>query len=76
MKTLKVTLEIQVKEWDPEFEDDEDAPASIDEYSATEVADVLTGLNRDTSAELFGGSSVYAEFTECKVIDAAWVERP
>jgi len=73
MKTLKVTLEIQVKDWDPEFEEDEEAPLSLDDYSAAEVADVFTGLNKDTSTELFGGSSVYAEFVECKVIDAAWL---
>ena len=75
MKTLKVTLEIQCDNWDPDFAEDEETPTSLDDYSAEEVAEVLTGLDEYTSVELFGGSMVYATFKGCKVIDAAWVEK-
>jgi hypothetical protein len=73
MRTLKVTLEIKVDDWTPDFEEDEAAPCTIADYEAGEVADVLNGLNEHTSIELFGGSDVYAKFKDCRVIDAAWV---
>lgn len=74
MRTLKVTLEIKVDDFVPDFEEDGDPPESIDEYEARDVADVFNAMNEFTSAELFGGSAIYAKFTECRVIDAAWKE--
>lgn len=74
MRTLKVTLEIKVDDWKPDFEEDEETPGSIDDYQASEVADVFNAMNEHTSAELFGGGAVYAKFTECRVVDAAWKE--
>jgi hypothetical protein len=75
MKTLKVTLEIKVDDWKKEFEEDDEVPAKLADYQASEVAGVLEALNEHTSAELFGGSGVYAQFKECRVIDAAWKPR-
>lgn len=75
MRTLKVTLEIQCDSWDPEFDEDDDTPTTLEDYGADEVAEVFTGLNDQTSIELFAGSSVYATFKECRVLDAAWVEK-
>ena len=68
MRTLKVTLEIKVDEAPEPGEEIE----SLDDYDARDVADVLTAMNEDTAAELFGGSGILAKFTECRVIDAAW----
>jgi hypothetical protein len=75
MRTLKVTLEIKVDDWTPEFEEDEAAPCTIADYEADEVADVLDGINENTSAELFAGSEIYAVFKECRVMEAAWLDK-
>jgi hypothetical protein len=76
MKTLKVTLEIQVDEWEPAFEEDEiEGEEVLDDYEARDVAGVLSGLNEHTSIELFAGSEINATFKECRVLDATWVEK-
>lgn len=68
MRTLKVTLEIKVDEDVPPGE----PPETLDEYDARDVADVFTALDEKTGAELFGGSGIFAKFTECRVLDATW----
>lgn len=83
-KTIRVTLELvvanlsgedraaaarEIAEFDDEFDG---TPPSVDDYSAAEIAEVLTNIQYDE--ELFTGSLVYAQFTDCKVICAEFVD--
>lgn len=80
-KTMRVTLEIDVDELSPALrkemakdmmqEPPEELPTMADS-SVTEIASVLENLTEHTGAELFAGSDIYAQFLECRVIDAAW----
>jgi len=50
---------------------------SVAEYEADEIAQVLEAVgtgNDGVSGELFGGSSLYAQFTDAKVIAARWID--
>jgi hypothetical protein len=79
MKTLLVTLEIDVedlpvamrKEMASELPSDEALPG-LEDHEASEIADVLRGMTPETTAELFGGSEIYAQFSDSRVVDAKW----
>jgi len=74
MKTLKVTLEIKVDDWTPDFEEDDPPPSSVDDYKASDVAGVLANIDEHNTSEILAGSDVMVNFKECRVIDAAWLD--
>lgn len=81
-KTMRVTVEIDVDDLpedrrvelaaDTMQEPPEELPG-LNDYDAKEAAEALENITEDTSAELFAGSDLYVRFTECRVIDAEWI---
>lgn len=74
MKTLKVTLEIKVDDWTPDFEEDDDPPCLAADYKASDVADVFTNIDEHNTSEILAGSDVMVNFKECRVVEAAWLD--
>ncbi len=75
MATLLVTLEIEVEDYPLGDDEEPDEIPSHDDYEADEVADILVdSINPDMTAEMFGGTMVYAQFKSAKLINAEWKE--
>lgn len=79
MKTLLITIEIDVEDLPAEVlkEIMEDVPSdehlpTIADYEPGEVAEVLNMMTPETTAELFGGSDIYAQFSDSRVLSAQW----
>jgi hypothetical protein len=87
MKTLIVTLEIDVRDMTAEElaecdicdegDDNEDTP-SVEDYRPEEIAELLPYVLalEDTQAEIFSGSMVFAKFTAVRCASASFKDTP
>lgn len=83
-KTLRVTLDIQVEDLDAEERREcaalEGVPARdlprLNDASPEGLAEVIVGAVECGSEEFFGGSGIYAKFTDATVLSAEFASLP
>lgn len=80
MKTMRVTLEIDVDNLSPEklaehAKDMEMSVADLEglaDASLSEIARTLENFGGDMNDELFAGSDLFVRFTDVRVVTAEW----
>jgi hypothetical protein len=80
-KKMRLVLEVEVADLPAETRkecaemvgDDASALPRLKDYSAQEISEVFDGLSPEVTSELFGGTDIYAQIADSKVIEAAWI---